>query len=418
VDELGNLWGVQSGFELQTSNSNVTHHIIEEHEMPVKKKSKKSSHRDAKPSRETKDETIARLEATIAELSAAVANLSSGAYHEGHSSYHKGHNGSHEVHKEYEENYSNTNNLCEPCENLRDLRGEKNLRGEKQTSSPKVQLAVPVITGLSVTANSFTVTWGAVASAYSYTVQYSNDPTFSTNSQTGIVNAPLTSYTVPDRAPETTYFVRVKSYPNLPGGDTASEYSAAQMIRTISLTPGETPDGNNVTFLQSWLDEQRILFHNATSLLPQLQNTVLSSVQRRRLQGSGVRRYGFIDKLSDVAAEYPEFWLASTDLQDKLKDKLREIEVLRNVLVWLHLMNRIVGDLMLLTGDDAFRIANTYYGAVRAAARNNVFGAAQVFQILQSFWRKSRKSTTEEPTDPTEPEVLRDVKIEELEVVR
>ena len=133
------------------------------------------------------------------------------------------------------------------------------------------------------------------------------------------------------------------------------------------------------------------------------------------MHGSGVRRYGFIDKVSDVSAEFPQFWLGSVsgtggnvNFQDKLNERLREIEVLRNVLAWQQYVNRVVGDLLLLAGDDAFRMARTYYGSVRTAARNNLPEARQVFQLLNQFWQRPRRANEE----PTEPELM----IQELEV--
>jgi hypothetical protein len=305
--------------------------------------------------------------------------------------------------------------------NLRDLResrnraggtgGEKNHRGENETSnsylltpnsfppnsSPRVQLAAPTILSVLGTANSFTVTWSTVPAAYSYTVAYSKDPTFATGSQTGIVNAPSTSYTVADREPNSVYYVRVKSYPTLPGSDTASDYSEVQSIRTLSYGSGSGGDGNTLNSLQNWLVEERVLFQNVSAFLP-LKDLTLTSLARRRLQGSGTRRYGFIDKVSDTSSDYPQFWPSSVDLQDALKDRLREIEALRNLMVWLRYVLRVAGDLFLVTSDDALRFANTYYATVRAAARNGVPEAMQVFQILESFWRNRRNNSDAEPT--------------------
>ena len=52
-----------------------------------------------------------------------------------------------------------------------------------------------------------------------------------------------------------------------------------------------------------------------------------------RLNGSGVRRYGFIGNISDVEEDYPQFWPALGVGGEELKTMLREIEVFRNLLV-------------------------------------------------------------------------------------
>ena len=119
-----------------------------------------------------------------------------------------------------------------------------------------------------------------------------------------------------------------------------------------------------------------------------------------------MRRYGFIDKVSDTAADFPLFWpesvngvSGSVDFQSRLKERLREIETLRSLLVWSRYVSRVIGDLLLLAGDDAFRMANA---SVRAAARSNLPEAVQVFQLLRQFWRRQRRASDE----PTEQELI------------
>jgi hypothetical protein len=131
----------------------------------------------------------------------------------------------------------------------------------------------------------------------------------------------------------------------------------------------------------------------------------LSEAERRRLQGSGVRRYGFIDKVSDIALANPEFVPSYLDLE-QLKKYLRDIENLRNISVTLQQLSRMNSDLSLIISDEAFRLALMYYNAVRDAARRRVPGAEAIFRVLQLFFRRPRRSSEE----PTEPEVERDVK--------
>jgi len=171
-----------------------------------------------------------------------------------------------------------------------------------------------------------------------------------------------------------------------------------------TLNPEATPN-DVATFLQTWLDELQIMYENFAELVPQLETT-LTTAERRRLNGSGVRRYGFIEKVIEVAAEYPQFWPAFFENGDKatLRRRVREIDVLRNLLIWFRYAARTVGDMLLLSGDDAFRLAGVYYGSVRDSARRKIPEAQQVFQMLQLFWKRRRRASNE----PTERELERD----------
>ena len=132
--------------------------------------------------------------------------------------------------------------------------------------------------------------------------------------------------------------------------------------------------------------------------------TALSEAERRRLLGSGVRRYGFIDKVSDIAKDNLEFVPPYLDL-NALKKLIRDIEDLRNISVTLRQLSRVTSDLFLIISDEAFRLALMYYNSVRDASRRRVPGAEAVFQVLQLFFRRSRRPDDE----PTEMEVKHDV---------
>jgi len=132
--------------------------------------------------------------------------------------------------------------------------------------------------------------------------------------------------------------------------------------------------------------------------------TALSEAERRRMLGSGVRRYGFIDKTSDIAMSNPEFVPPYLDTE-QLKKYIRDIENLRNVSVTLQQLLRINSDLFLIISDEAFRLALMYYNSVRDASRRRVPGAEAIFNALQLFFRRSSRPGDE----PTEAEILRDV---------
>jgi hypothetical protein len=134
-------------------------------------------------------------------------------------------------------------------------------------------------------------------------------------------------------------------------------------------------------------------------------DVALSEAERRRLQGSGVRRYGFIEKTADIARDNLEFAPPFLDV-DALRDVITQIEIIRNINASLQQLTRLNGDLLLLTSDEAFRLALMYYNSVRDASRRRVPGAEALFRILQQFFRRPGRTSDK----PTEKEIERDVK--------
>lgn len=126
----------------------------------------------------------------------------------------------------------------------------------------------------------------------------------------------------------------------------------------------------------------------------------LTDAQRNRLLGSGVRRLGFIVKTHELALENPMFAPGFLDMQ-KFADLLVEITESRNIVVNLEQLARIYNDILLIAGNDAFRLALMYYNSVRDASRRGVPGAKAVFRRLESFFRRGRTEDVEEaaPTD-------------------
>jgi len=174
-----------------------------------------------------------------------------------------------------------------------------------------------------------------------------------------------------------------------------------------ALPTASPPVGNNTaTFLRTWLDELQIMFENFSELVPELDNTELNTTDRRRLLGSGVRRYGFIEKVLEIGVDYPQFWPAFGGDEAELRERVDEIDALRNLLIWFRVATRVVGDLLLIAGDDAFRIAGSYYATSRDGARRKNPDAVQVFEMLRLFWRHRRRMNSE----PTIPEVERDAR--------
>ena len=288
-----------------------------------------------------------------------------------------------------------------------------------RSALPKIgpnPLPAPVLVVTSVGTNEIVVSWNAVNSASGYTIELADNPAFADYSLFG-VPVSETTQTISGLAPNTTYYIRAMTVGSGANGNSA--YSNVESIKTLNDGTGGMDD-DIVGDLQSWLDDLQTLNQRFLSLLPDYNGEVLSSAQRKRLLGSGVRRYGYIDKVSDTAEAYPQFWPAfatnatsaitrdtgESTGAEKLKEMVREIEVLRNLLIAFRFGTRVVEDMLMTVGDEAFRLANVYYRTVRDAARSNIPEAAEVFQMLESFWKRRRRMSDE----PTEMELLRDTK--------
>ncbi|MCL2117988.1 MAG: fibronectin type III domain-containing protein [Planctomycetaceae bacterium] len=379
--------------------------------MPTKKKSKKVQSSKRKVQSKSGVRSFAAMEAQIAELQEQIAALQAQSAESRAQS--KEQIAESRVESQRREQSSESREQSKREVQSQD--GNQNhsafctLHSALHSALPKVgpPLATPVIDNVTPVGSSFMrVSWTPVTNASGYVIRYSTDETFATNMNTVSVDETTAEVTLDGLQANTTYYISVKATGT--GIYLDSPFSVAMSAMT-----GIVSNGDTVTHLQSWLAGQQSMFQDFSTLLPQLDSTVLTPAERRRLNGSGVRRYGFIDKVSDVSADYPQFWPAavsgasgSVDFQDRLKERLREIEVLRNLLVWSNYVARVVRDLLLIASDDAFRMANTYYATVRTAARRQLPEAAQVFQMIDLFWRRPRR-TTEEPTIP---EVERDLR--------
>ena len=278
-----------------------------------------------------------------------------------------------------------------------------------EAGSPKSEareaLTAPVLAALGTMGDSIFLRWSDVAGADYIEIELAYDAAFTERAGGMSVDGSRTWATLPEMPPDKTWFIHVRAL----GSDASmsSAWSNARSIRTLPEGMAGTND-EIATHLQTWLGEQQTMFENFASLIPQLDNTVLNTTDRRRLNGSGVRRYGFIEKVIEVAGEYPQFWPAFVEAGDleKFAGTVKEIDVLRNLSIWFQFSDRVVQDLLLLAGDEAFRWAGLYYTTARDTARRKVPEAMQVYEKLKLFWRRRRRTTEE----PTEQEVMRDFK--------
>jgi ribosomal protein L40E len=144
-------------------------------------------------------------------------------------------------------------------------------------------------------------------------------------------------------------------------------------------------------------------------IIKHLNNVSLSSSERARLLGSGVRRLGFIEKVTDTAQENPQFIPAFFDLAE-MQRMARLIEILRTIRTTSQTIDRVANDALLVTGHDSFQLALMYYNTVKEMARRNIIGAQEIFKMLELFFRRGRVTDVEEATPFTKKKTIREAK--------
>jgi hypothetical protein len=164
-----------------------------------------------------------------------------------------------------------------------------------------------------------------------------------------------------------------------------------------------TKHKDNNDLLQEMLQELEALTERYHALMP---STGITGRERLRLFGSGIKRYGFIDLVSDTAAAQPEFAPQFMD-PAKLKETIREIETLRNMLALLQALEIQTNNLLLIKGDKAYRDSLAYYKSAAIAARQAIPGAETIYQQLKAFFKSFGP---QKPSQPTQKQVMRDAR--------
>jgi hypothetical protein len=130
----------------------------------------------------------------------------------------------------------------------------------------------------------------------------------------------------------------------------------------------------------------------------------LISLQRRRKIGTGIRNYGFIDEVSDLAEANPQY-AQFFNIAD-LKNCIRNIEVCRELVILLQSFARMASNSLMVYGDEAIGMALIYYNMVKEMSRRGDPMAMPIFKTLQPFFKKHKRAGAE----PTAKQVERDAR--------
>jgi hypothetical protein len=163
---------------------------------------------------------------------------------------------------------------------------------------------------------------------------------------------------------------------------------------------------NNPDIPQDTIDNLNAMLNELKSILDDYAQH-LRALDRRRLNGVGVKKLGFIERAYEIALENAEFlphyltidrfgtdiqyfmdFRSLTDLTDQIREKLWNITI--------------------QSSDIAYTDALEFYASVREAAKRRVDAAETIFRELSTFFRRSRLAPENGETPPTEKQAKRD----------
>jgi len=130
---------------------------------------------------------------------------------------------------------------------------------------------------------------------------------------------------------------------------------------------------------------------SAMKLFTDIAENNMTDAQRRRKRGAGIRNYGFIEKVADLAEANPQY--AQFFDPNDLRNAIINFDLCRNILILLQGFVRLVTNTMLVYSDDGLRMSLIFYNMVREMSRRGDPIAKALFVTLQPFFKKTKKVT-------------------------
>jgi hypothetical protein len=188
---------------------------------------------------------------------------------------------------------------------------------------------------------------------------------------------------------------------------TAKAKTGTAAIKLLSATGKSTRrPPNNPDVPQTTIDHLNTMLNDLKAILDDYSQH-LRALDRKRLNGVGVRKLGFIERAYEIALENAEFlphyltierfgtdiqyfmdFRSLTDLTAQIREKLWNITI--------------------QSSDIAYTDALEFYASVREAAKRRVDAAETIFTELSTFFRRNRSTAEDGETPPTEKKAKRD----------
>jgi hypothetical protein len=124
----------------------------------------------------------------------------------------------------------------------------------------------------------------------------------------------------------------------------------------------------------------------------------LRALDRRRLNGVGVRKLGFIERAYEIALENAEF-LPHYLTIDRFGTDIQYFMDFRSLVDLTDQIREKLWNITIQSSDIAYTDALEFYASVREAAKRRVDAAETIFNELSIFFKSHGRRPEEEPTE-------------------
>jgi hypothetical protein len=121
----------------------------------------------------------------------------------------------------------------------------------------------------------------------------------------------------------------------------------------------------------------------------------LTPEERRRMAKMGDKTHSFVSKAYDLAKENPNLCPKYLDI-DELGIDVKDAVNLVALKVAVNQIYESIADTEMIAGSEAYKGALEFYQEVKRAAKNDVYGAKAVYEVLKTRFPRGKRSKEDE----------------------
>jgi hypothetical protein len=167
--------------------------------------------------------------------------------------------------------------------------------------------------------------------------------------------------------------------------------------KTASKAPVTRRPPNNPDMPLATIEEINIMLNKLMGVLDDYSQH-LRALDRRRLNGVGIRKLGFIERCYELALENPEFLPHYLTIQ-RFGEDINYFLAFRSLVDLTTQIREKLWNITIQSADIAYTDALEFYASVREAAKRRVDAAETIFNELSPFFRRTRRTETEQVTE-------------------